>query len=68
VFCPAILAQGAAVIFCHNHRSGAPEPSTEDRLVTEQLVVAGRLLDIPAHDHVILGRGRHESSAERGWL
>jgi DNA repair protein RadC len=37
-------------------------------LVTEQLVAAGRLLDIPVHDHVIVGRGRYTSFAEAGLL
>ncbi len=43
-------------------------PSAEDRAVTEQLVAAGRLLDIPVHDHVIVGRGRYVSFAEAGLL
>jgi hypothetical protein len=34
----------------------------------DQLVAAGRLLDIPVHDHVILGRGRYVSFAEAGLL
>jgi len=38
------------------------------RAVTEQLVAAGRLLDIPVHDHVIIGRGRYTSFAEAGLL
>ena len=36
--------------------------------ITEQLVQAGRLLDIPVHDHVIIGRGRYTSFAEAGLL
>jgi hypothetical protein len=68
VFVAAILAQAAAVILVHNHPSGDPTPSADDRLVTEQLVAAGRLLDIPVHDHVIVGRGRYESFAELGWM
>ena len=40
----------------------------DDRVVTEQLVAAGRLLDIPVHDHVIVGRGRYSSFAEAGLL
>jgi DNA repair protein RadC len=43
----------------HNHPSGDPTPSADDRLVTEQLVAAGRLLDIPVHDHLIMRAGRH---------
>ena len=68
VFCAAIVAHAAAVILCHNHPSGDPTPSPDDRAVTEQLAAAGRLLDIPVHDHVIIGRGRYVSFAEAGLL
>lgn len=68
VFCAAIVAHAAAVVLCHNHPSGDPTPSPDDRTVTEQLAAAGRLLDIPVHDHVILGRGRYVSFAEAGLL
>jgi DNA repair protein RadC len=64
----AIAERAAAVILVHNHPSGDPTPSTDDRLVTEQLVAAGKLLDIPVHDHVIIGRGRYTSFAEAGLL
>lgn len=68
VFCAAIVASAAAVILSHNHPSGDPTPSADDRLVTDQLVAAGRLLDIPVHDHVIIGGGRYVSFAEAGLL
>ena len=68
VFCAAILKHAGAVILCHNHPSGDPTPSADDRAVTAQLVAAGRLLDIPVHDHVIVGRGRYTSFAEAGLL
>ncbi len=45
-----------------------PTSSPDDRLVTQQLVAAGQLLDIPVHDHVIVGRGRYTSFAEAGLL
>ena len=68
VFREAIAERAAAVILVHNHPSGDPAPSADDRSVTEQLVAAGRLLDIPVHDHVIIGRGRYTSFAEAGLL
>ena len=68
VFREAIAERAAAVILVHNHPSGDPTPSAEDRAVTEQLVAAGRLLDIPVHDHIIVGRGRYVSFAETGLL
>lgn len=68
VFREAIAERAAAVILVHNHPSGDPTPSPDDRAVTDQLVAAGRLLDIPVHDHVIIGRGRYTSFAEAGLL
>jgi DNA repair protein RadC len=68
VFREAIAERAAAVILVHNHPSGDPTPSADDRTVTEQLVAAGKLLDIPVHDHVIIGRGRYTSFAEAGLL
>ena len=68
VFREAIAERAAAVILVHNHPSGDPTPSADDSQVTEQLVAAGRLLDIPVHDHIIIGRGRYTSFAEAGLL
>ena len=64
----AVRLNAASVILVHNHPSGDPTPSADDRLVTDQLVAAGRLLDIPVHDHVIVGAGRYVSFAEAGLL
>lgn len=61
VFRPAIRAGAAAVIVVHNHPSGDPTPSTEDRRVTRQLREAGRTVGIPLLDHVVVGDGRWAS-------
>ena len=68
VFREAIAERAAAIILVHNHPSGDPTPSPDDRVVTEQLVQAGKVLDIPVQDHVIIGRGRYISFAEAGLL
>ena len=68
VFREAIAERAAAVILVHNHPSGDPTPSAEDVAVTRQLVAAGRLLDIPVHDHVVIGRARYVSLAQEGRL
>jgi len=68
VFCAAIVSRAASVILCHNHPSGDPTPSADDRAVTRQLVDAGRLLDIPVDDHVIVGKEAYLSFAEQGLL
>jgi DNA repair protein RadC len=63
------LAVGAAgIIVAHNHPSGDPTPSADDRCVTRQLVEAGRLLDVPVFDHVILGGERYVSFSQAGLL
>lgn len=68
VFAPAIRESAAAVIFLHNHPSGDPTPSPEDRRLTDRLVAAGRLLGISVLDHVIIGDARYVSFADEGWL
>ena len=68
VFRQAIAENAYAVILIHNHPSGDPTPSPEDRLVTSQLVSAGKLLGIDVLDHIIVGRGRFTSFAESGIL
>lgn len=64
VFRAAITQNAAAIILMHNHPSGDPTPSPDDRAITDQLCEAGRLLDIPVHDHIIIGKGRYLSFAE----
>jgi DNA repair protein RadC len=70
VFKPAILSNAAAVILCHNHPSGSPLPSNEDRVLTARLVEAGKLLGINVLDHIILGdeSQRYFSFADEGLL
>ena len=68
VFREAVADRAASVVLVHNHPSGDPKPSPDDFAITEQLVAAGRVLDIPVHDHVIIGRGCYVSFAEAGLL
>lgn len=68
VFREAIAERAASIVLVHNHPSGDPSPSADDRAITQQLVAAGRLLDIPINDHVVVGRGRYVSFAEAGLL
>jgi DNA repair protein RadC len=68
VFRAAIAEAAAGIIVVHNHPSGDPTPSADDRAVTRQLVDAGRLLDLPVYDHVIVGGERYVSFAEAGLL
>jgi len=66
VFKPAIVESAAHLILLHNHPSGDPTPSKEDIRLTRQLVECARLMDLRIHDHVIVGRGRFVSLAQRG--
>jgi DNA repair protein RadC len=65
VFRPAITSNCPGIIVCHNHPSGDPDPSQADVEVTEQLLEAGRLLEIELLDHIIIGAGRFVSLKER---
>lgn len=64
VYKAAILSNAAAVILVHNHPSGDPKPSAEDRAVTRKLQEAGRVLGIPCLDHVVVGSGGRWQSVE----
>lgn len=55
VFRAAILCGATSIICCHNHPSGDPSPSAADMQMTRQLREAGKAVDIPMQDHVILG-------------
>jgi len=66
VFRVAIVESAAGVILVHNHPSGDPTPSGEDRAVTRQLSAAGKAIGIPVLDHVIVGEGRYVSLGEEG--
>ncbi len=68
VFRPAIAEAAAGIIVVHNHPSGDPTPSAEDRAATKQLVAAGQLLDMPVYDHVIIAGDRFVSFAASGLL
>lgn len=58
----------AAVIFAHNHPSGASEPSRADEFLTQSLKAALALVDVRVLDHFVVGRGGVVSFAQRGLL
>jgi len=68
VFRGAIVESAAGLILVHNHPSGDPTPSPEDRAVTRQLSGAGRAVGIPVLDHIIIGEGRYVSLGEEGGM
>ena len=68
VFRAAIDYAAAAMILLHNHPSGDPTPSREDIAVTDRLVKAGKVMDIPVLDHVVLGRETFASFKDKGLI
>lgn len=69
VFRSALLRNAAALVFCHNHPSGDPEPSLCDRELTRDLVVGARAVGIKVLDHIIVGRtAAYFSFADQGIL
>ncbi len=67
VFKPAVRESAASVILLHNHPSGDPTPSPEDRELTKRLVKAGRIMGVKVLDHVVIGDGRYFSFSDQGW-
>lgn len=68
VFRTALLTGAMSVIILHNHPSGDPAPSPEDRAITEKLKAVGQLHEIKLLDHIIVGDRRYFSFADRGLL
>jgi DNA repair protein RadC len=68
VFRDAVAAGAASVVAAHNHPSGDPTPSAEDRQVTKRLMEAGQVLGIELLDHLIIGDGRWVSMKQQGLM
>ncbi len=65
VFVEAIKRSANKMILIHNHPSGNPEPSREDKNITQRLVDAGKILGIEIIDHIIFGDGVYFSFKEK---
>lgn len=64
VFADAVAHRAAAVVLAHNHPSGDPSPSLDDRAFTQAMVQAGALLGIRLLDHLIVSRRAYFSFSE----
>lgn len=64
----AIRNEAAGLIFVHNHPSGDPEPSQNDKQITRDLVFIGKVLQITVVDHIIIGDNRYYSFADDGLI
>lgn len=68
VFAPALREKAVRLLLIHNHPSGNPEPSHDDRTLTERLQNMAQLLGMEVIDHIVLGDQSYVSFADRGWL
>jgi DNA repair protein RadC len=64
----AINNNAASLIFVHNHPSGNPEPISNDRTLTRELVFVGRVMRIKILDHIIIGENKYYSFAGEGLI
>jgi DNA repair protein RadC len=68
IFQKAMQHFANSIICIHNHPSGDPKPSREDKIFTDELVQAGKVLQIKVLDHVIVGGGDWFSFEEENKL
>ena len=68
IFQKALQDFAAFIICVHNHPSGNPQPSQEDKEFTQELVQVGKILLINALDHIIIGDNRYFSFADKGLI
>lgn len=64
----ALRCHAASLILIHNHPSGHPDPSQEDKRLTRSIAEAARTVDIRVVDHIIVGKGGHFSFMENHLL
>jgi DNA repair protein RadC len=64
----ALLQRATQIALIHNHPSGSPRPSMEDRRLTEQVNKAAQTMNIRLTDHVIISDGKYYSFSDEGLL
>lgn len=65
-FAPALRKGAAAIILVHNHPSGNPTPSMDDVNATRKIIDAGKVMNIPVLDHIIVGESGNYSMRAEG--
>ncbi len=68
VFFTAVKLRCAGIVTIHNHPSGDPTPSSEDREITRRLRESGKILGIKLLDHIIVSEESYFSFADEGCL
>ena len=64
----AIKKSAASVLFIHNHPSGDPKPSQNDKEITKRLTEVGDIIGINVLDHIIIGNNQHFSFKENNLI
>ncbi len=64
----ALKHNAVSLVFVHNHPSGNPEPSVDNKTITKDLVAACRIMEIKVVDHIIIGDNTFYSFADDGTL
>jgi DNA repair protein RadC len=64
----ALEHSACSIILCHNHPSGNLDPSEADKDITKKISEAGRQMDIPVLDHLIIGNDSYFSFADKGMM
>ncbi|MFT3737306.1 MAG: DNA repair protein RadC [Breznakibacter sp.] len=64
----ALESMSTSIILCHNHPSGSLQPSKADIDITKKLSEAGKVMDIPVLDHLIVAENNYFSFADEGMV
>jgi DNA repair protein RadC len=64
----ALKFSAVSLIFAHNHPSGNPLPSSNDKELTRDLVFAASVMQIAVLDHIIIGDNKYYSFAGEGLI
>lgn len=64
----ALRHHAAGLFLVHNHPSGEPKPSREDKRITRELIHACRVMGITVHEHLIIGDNTYFSFADHGHI
>lgn len=68
IFKAAIENYASSIIICHNHPSGNLKPSEADIRITKTIKEAGKLMEIPLLDHLIITENGFYSFADEGMI
>jgi DNA repair protein RadC len=68
IFKSALEFGGSSIILIHNHPSGNLKPSQADIALTKNLKEAGKFMEIPILDHIIVSDNCYFSLADEGLM